>query len=270
MRTVRFELLRPGEIVAERARCPVVYQPIGPLEWHGPHLPLGMDPLHAEAVSRRVVEAVGGVVMPTLFWGTERERTPDMLHNIGFRGDEYIVGMDFPPHSMKSLYSQEDIFGIVVRARLDLLVRQQYRLIVIVNGHGAENHMNTLARLAAEYTGESLSRVLFITAFEPEPDGTYAIGHADALETSLMLAMCPDAVDLKTLPALPEPLRNVDWGIVNGSSFGGKPNATHTLAMADDPRASASIAKGEQVLAEHVTLVADQVRAALKEMGVKA
>jgi creatinine amidohydrolase len=54
MRTVRFELLRPDEILAERGRCPVVYQPIGPLEWHGPHLPMGTDPLHAEAVARRL------------------------------------------------------------------------------------------------------------------------------------------------------------------------------------------------------------------------
>jgi creatinine amidohydrolase len=125
MRTVRFELLRPDEILAERQRFPVVYQPIGPLEWHGPHMPYGMDPLHAETEARRVAEMIGGVVMPTLYWGTERERDSNTLRDLGFNGDEWIVGMDFPRHSMRSLYTQEDVFGIVVRARLDQLVRQQ-------------------------------------------------------------------------------------------------------------------------------------------------
>lgn len=36
MRTVQLELLRPGEIMAERERCSIVYLPVGPLEWHGP------------------------------------------------------------------------------------------------------------------------------------------------------------------------------------------------------------------------------------------
>src|SRR3954467_12876690 len=76
MRTVQFELLRPAEIIAERERFPVVFQPLGPLEWHGPHLPYGTDPVHAETVSRRTAQAMGGVVIPTLYWGAERERNP--------------------------------------------------------------------------------------------------------------------------------------------------------------------------------------------------
>ena len=61
MRTVRFELLRPDEILNEKKRCSIVYLPVGPLEWHGPHLPLGTDPLIAEAISRKVAEIVGGL-----------------------------------------------------------------------------------------------------------------------------------------------------------------------------------------------------------------
>ncbi len=266
MRTVRFELLRPGEIIAERARCPVAYQPIGPLEWHGPHMPLGTDPLHADAVACRVAEEIGGVVLPTLYWGTERERRPGMLRAIGFQGDEWIVGMDFPANSMKSLYTVEDIFGVVVRARLDLLVRQHYRLIILVNGHGATNHLAALARLAAEFTVESPARVLLITAFEPDPDGTISIGHADAIETSLMMALYPDAVDLTTLPALPAALKNVDWAIVDGPTFDEHPNADHTLAPQNDPRLNASAPKGTKSLEHSVAWMGEQVRAALSAL----
>jgi creatinine amidohydrolase len=266
MRTVCFALLRPAEIVAERERVPVVYQPVGPLEWHGPHLPLGTDPLHAEAVACRVAEAAGGVVMPTLFWGTERERPLKMLRDVGFEGHEWIVGMDYPLNTVQSLYSPEDIFGVVLRARLDLLVRQEYRLIVVINGHGADNHIAVLDRLAAEYTAAGPARVQHIIAFVPDPDGKYRIGHADAVETALMMALHPASVDLETLPPPPEPLRNVEWAIVDGPTFDGQPTADHTVAPENDPRLNASADIGESVLAYSAEWIAGQIRGALLDL----
>ncbi|HEX3054467.1 MAG TPA: creatininase family protein [Aggregatilineaceae bacterium] len=263
MRTVRFEQLRPSEIIAERERYPVVFQPLGPLEWHGPHLPVGTDPLHAEAVACRVAEQSGGVVMPTLFWGTERERSPQALQRIGFRGDEWIIGMDFPPNTMPSLYSAEDIFGVVVRARLDLLVQQNYRLVVMVNGHGATNHITVLDRLAAEFTARGPAQVQHLIAFSPEPNGEYQVGHADAIETSLMMALYPHAVDLTTLPDQSTPLRNVDWAIVDAATFGGKPTDEHTVAPENDPRVAASEEKGNDSLARSVQWIQVQVQKAL-------
>lgn len=268
MRTVQFELLRPAEIIAERQRFPVVFQPIGPLEWHGPHLPYGTDPLHAEAVSRRTAQVMGGVVMPTLYWGAERERTPKSLKQLGFKGDEWIVGMDFPANSMKSLYCMEDVFALVIRARVELLIDQGYKLIVLVNGHGAPNHMAALDRLAKEYSATSPARVLFTTAFDPSPDGTYNIGHADALETSLVMAMYPDSVDLNGLPSLPEPLRNIDWGIVDGETFAGDPTSDYTLRSEADPRRNSSPEQGEDALKGDVVRLRGQVEVALKTAGL--
>ena len=57
---VQFELMRPAQIVERRRRCPVVYLPIGPLEWHGPHLPMGTDGIHAHRVAVEVARRVGG------------------------------------------------------------------------------------------------------------------------------------------------------------------------------------------------------------------
>ena len=263
MRTVQFELLRPAEIIAERERFPLDLQPLGPLEWHRPHLPYGTDPLHAETVSRRTAQAIGGVVMPTLYWGAERERNSTSLKHLGFKGDEWIVGMDFPANSMKSLYTMEDVFALVIRARMELLIDQGYKLIVLVNGHGAANHMATLDRLAKEYSALSPARVLFTTAFDPSPDGTYNIGHADALETSLMMAIQPDSVDLTGLPSLPEPLRNIDWGIVDGETFAGDPTADFTLRPDADPRRNSSPQQGEDALRGDVVRLTAQVQAAL-------
>lgn len=263
MRTVQVALLRPAELIAERERVPVVYQPIGPLEWHGPHLPLGTDPLHAEAVALRAAQQAGGVVMPTLWWGTERERSPEMLRSIGLDPDSWVVGMDFPANTVPSFYSPEDVFGVVVRARLDLLVRYGYRVIALINGHGATNHRAALDRLAAEYSAAGPARVLHLLAFAPDADGRYTVGHADALETSLILALHPESVSLDALPPLPEPLRNADWAVVDAPTFDGQPNDDHTVAPSADPRLAGSAAWGEDLLRQEVTALVAQVRAAL-------
>ena len=256
MRTVRFELLRPDEILNEKKRCSIVYLPVGPLEWHGPHLPLGTDPLIAEAISRKVAEIVGGVVMPTFFWGTERERSEQMLRNIGFKGDEWVVGMDFPKNSMPSLYIPEDIFGVAMREYLRQLVGLGYKLIVIVNGHGGENHLITLARLAKEFTANTESTVLFTGAMYLKDLGD-SFGHATKTEASLISCLHPDSFDKNMLPPEGEPLYNLDWAIVDGKTFEGFPNEDFTVR--EDPR-KATAEFGEFIVDRSVRHLSEVVR----------
>ena len=234
MREVRFEMLRPGEIQQEKEKCSVAYLPIGPLEWHGPHLPLGVDPLNAQAVAVRLAQKNGGVTLPTLYWGTERERSPEMLKNIGFNGDEWIVGMDFPANSMKSLYATEDAFAIAVREYLRLLATQDYKLIVIVNGHGATNHIYTLKRLAAEFTETTTSTVYYTMATFFDSSIQDLLGHATKTETSIMAHIHPESVDTSTLPPEGEKMRNIDYGIVDSEAFNGRANEDFTVIH--DPR----------------------------------
>ena len=267
MRTVRYELLRPQEIVAERERCPVVYLPLGPLEWHSLHMPVGTDALNAGAVARGVAERAGGVVLPTFFWGTERERPAAMLPALGFDSSDYVVGMDFPANLIKSVYCREEYFALMVRELLGLLVEQGYELIVIVNGHGGENHVRALERLSKEFTASSPARVLLTVACPTGGPFESWIGHADAVETSLMMALYPESVDVSALPALPEPLRNRDWAIVDSDTFSGNPTPEHTLRPGADPRLHASAERGRQVYEETVTEIEGIVRTALEELG---
>ena len=51
MRTVQMEYLRPHEILQEKERCSIVYLPVAPLEWHGPAMPYGTDPLVAQTLA---------------------------------------------------------------------------------------------------------------------------------------------------------------------------------------------------------------------------
>ena len=48
MPKVRYEEMLPSEIVAARTACPIVYVPLGTLEWHGEHDAVGLDALKAQ------------------------------------------------------------------------------------------------------------------------------------------------------------------------------------------------------------------------------
>ena len=184
MRTRQLEYLRPQEILAEKARCSIVYLPVAPLEWHGPAMPYGTDPLVAGALARAAAERTGGVVMPTVFFGTERERPAFILEAKGFENAEtlYVKGMDVPANSMKSYYAREDIFSIIVREHLRLLCQQGYKLIVIVNGHGAWGQKSNLDRLAVEFSNETNSRVIVTMPDIMEPGDEFDFGHGTLVE----------------------------------------------------------------------------------------
>src|SRR5947207_13170031 len=79
---VEYELMTPDEVIAAREKTPVAFVPVGPIEWHGPHLPLGTDGLHARGVAVRAARIVGGVVLPTLYAWTDAVRLagPGALH----------------------------------------------------------------------------------------------------------------------------------------------------------------------------------------------
>jgi creatinine amidohydrolase len=265
MRTVKIQYLRPHEILEEKKRCPVAYLPIGPLEWHGPHLPFGMDPLNAEAISLRVAEKVGGVVLPTFYWGTERERSPQMLKSIGFNGDEWIVGMDFPENPMPSFYAVEDVFGLAVREYLRLLVKQDYKLIVIINGHGADNHIHTLERLSSEFSAVTDSKVLYTITTFLEEGMEQDFGHATKVETSIMSYLYPENVDTGTLPPKGQPIYNTRFAVVDDATFRGNPNDNFTVR--DDPR-DASAELGKKVIKHSVDVISDMIRNELQKLKV--
>jgi creatinine amidohydrolase len=264
IRDRRLEWLRPAEIVEEMEQRPLVYLPLGPLEWHGPHLPLGTDALDAQAVALRVAERVGGVVSPTLFCGSERERSPRLLRDLGFKGVEWMVGMDFPQNTLKSLYFREEFLALLLREMLHLLSQQGYELVIIINGHGAENHIAVIDRISKEYTAAGSVRVVPFLAWDA-PGEPLDVGHAGAIETSRVMALDPEAVDLSTLPPPEETLYNVEWGIVDSQSFEGQPTPDFTTR--NDPRAGTSPERGEETLEISVSHIAAQVEAILSDMG---
>src|ERR671924_863592 len=66
--------LRPHEFRARLAERPVGYLPLGTLEWHGEHDPLGSDAIIAGGLFERAAQRLGGIVFPPLFLGPDRVR----------------------------------------------------------------------------------------------------------------------------------------------------------------------------------------------------
>jgi len=261
MRTVQMEFLRPDEIVAERERKSIVYLPVGPLEWHGPAMPFGTDPLMAQEVARAAALRTGGVVMPTMFFGTECDRPAYILEAKGFKDAEsmYVKGMDVPNTNLKSFYAREEIFALMVRENLRMLVETGYKLIVIVNGHGAWGQTGSLRRLCVEFSNETKSRVITMMP-DPQKEGEPELdfGHGTRVETSFMCYLRPDDTDLNALPPREVPLKYTDYGIADDFVFEGK--RSENDAVVYDPR-DASYELGEKLVKTAIDHVVETVEA---------
>jgi creatinine amidohydrolase len=227
-------------VLAARRRAAVVFLPVGPLEWHGPHLPLGTDGLAAHHIAVLVARQTGGVVLPTMFVGTDslrpRGREPQGLGALGVDTDQPVVGMDFPTFPVKSLYYHETVLGAVIRETVRLLKREPWALIVVISGHGGPNHKRMLERIAQEESLSSSAEVLCAATGAPNSAGDP--GHASRSETSKMMALDGDLVHVDRLPARDAPLVYRDFGVVNGAAFDGQPSEGFAVPDHADPRLS--------------------------------
>ena len=173
-----------------------------------------------------------------------------MLRNIGFTGDEYIVGMDFPQNTLKSLYLKEEVFALVLRNYLELLIDDwQFKNIVIVNGHGAENQISVIQRLQTELSENRKVRIILVMPMLNYPEHKWS--HATKEETETMMAYYPKSVDLSTLPAKDTPLANTEWAIVDDLGFRGPPSKDFAVRLEEDPRMS-DPKTGQEVFAKTI------------------
>jgi creatinine amidohydrolase len=173
----RYAELRPAALEAIVAAMPVAYVPWGALEWHGPHLPFGLDGFTAEALAERAARRTGGVLLPTTWWP--------------------ITAL---PHRFSlSIHSQ------VVQALWDgifaELSRAGFRVVVLLSGHYAQGHELVLMD-AAEYAiatyGLQVLAVPPMALVDEE-----MLDHAAHWETALLMAIRPRLIDLDMLPPGP-------------------------------------------------------------------
>jgi len=229
-------------------------------------MPYGTDPVAAWVSACRAAEITGGVVLPPIYAGTERERDIPTLKAMGFEGDEYVIGQDFPRNCLPSFYMREEVFALVVREYLRTLSDSGFKYIVIVNGHGATNQKQVLDRLAYEFSRESKSIVLATMALGNTGEDDSLEGHATRSETATQIYLETENVDLSELPLMDVKLKNCDWGITSASAYALTPNADSTIEPECDPR-RATYEQGEKYMISAVEKLVCDVEKLLSNNG---
>ena len=180
-REVRLEFLRPKEINQAQTACPTIFQPLGTIEWHGVHNVVGVDAVKAHALCVRAAQKGGGLVSPTLYGG---------------------VGGLNQPHTF-IMDPENNIFSRLLRPWLEQLCREMardgFRAIIILTGH-----YGAAQQIVVRETAVRMSRALAVPVLgTPEYmlalDVGYTGDHAAWGETSLMMHLYPDTVDLSRL-----------------------------------------------------------------------
>ena len=168
--------------------------PMGAVEAHGPHLPLGTDNLLAERLARRVAERTGALQLPVLPYGQvwSLRRFPGSLH-----------------------VSNETLIRLIVDIGRSLHF-QGVRILGVINGHlGNAPALKEAARILYDEIRELKVYHFFypgtreaIREVRETPAVHAAYFHACELETSYMLYLAEEFVDMeraiRDVPAFPE------------------------------------------------------------------
>jgi creatinine amidohydrolase/Fe(II)-dependent formamide hydrolase-like protein len=214
---MRYELMLPHHIRTAIAEDWPVVLPLGPLEYHGEHMATGMDTLVVVRTVERLEREMDLVILPAFYYGAA----------------SYAVE---PPGDGKgSVQVEAEHLIPVARDIFRSLLRIGFRNIHFFIHHQSENFVQgmptdlafrTAARLA---TFEFLEREFgegwwgserMASYYEDHAKGVnpfnwiqghplmdagiisqYPFDHAAQGETSLMLELCPEGVDMSRLPS---------------------------------------------------------------------
>lgn len=220
----------PREVVAARTARPVAYVPLGTLERHGEHDCVGLDGVKADALAVHLAERGGGLAFLAQFWGDNREYVMEscgdpegaIAERMGLPRTSFAPGAVGRPGYMDKTAGQMDLFYVqLLLLYVQLLLHMLrtvdslgFRVCVLLAGHyGLRPHAESSAHLFA--AGQQQRRTVaawVVTGFELVRDAIPDAGdHAGKWETSLLLALRPDCVDLTRLPADPA-LKLLDVG----------------------------------------------------------
>jgi creatinine amidohydrolase len=173
----QLERLTPADISAALQQRSLIYLPLGTIEWHSYHLPVGFDGLCAHKLCLLAAAQTGGLVMPPLYFGTG-----------GGHGN-------FPWTIMPSKEKIEPLLETTLERLRDFGVKQ----VVLYSGHFPDEQVEMIHTLVknfstTEFRVDALAPSLARDSLPIPGD------HAALFETALMLGIAPEHVFLQNLP----------------------------------------------------------------------
>lgn len=178
-------------------RGAVVILPVGALEQHGPHLPMGTDAIFARKMAEAVADEIDGLVLPTINYGYKSQSRSG-------------GGQTFP--GTTSLDGKTLI--MLVQDIIRELARHGVQRMLVLDGHYENQWFLTeaieLAQRELLLSGRSMC-IVRTEYWEYCPrsvldeifDGNflgYDLEHAALIETSMMLHWYPERVALDRIP----------------------------------------------------------------------
>ncbi|MDB5230929.1 MAG: creatininase family protein [Chitinophagaceae bacterium] len=159
--------------------------PIGILEKHGPHAPIGSDLIHVREWSARATQREYAVVFPDYFYGQINEAK----------------------HQPGTFALPSRVVWDLLEATCEEIARNGFKRIVIINGHGG--NPNLIRYFIQTQLEKRRSYALYF--YTPVADSAYSAtvkamrksdpagdGHAGENETSSLLYLRPDLVDMSS------------------------------------------------------------------------
>ncbi|GKY87408.1 creatininase family protein [Sinisalibacter aestuarii] len=168
------------EIEAFVARCPVAIVPLGSTEQHGPHLPTATDTIIAEAIAKRTAERSMGLILPGQPYG----------YAWVWKGVPASLTMNF------------DSYVKMIHDTAESLASWGVKAIYFMSGHGANSQV--VKHALRETISDKIDVKILYGMYEgiremvSEADSDDWLGdlHAEEIETSLMLALAPELVQM--------------------------------------------------------------------------
>jgi creatinine amidohydrolase len=235
LRSVQAELLLPHELDAALSERSVVYLPLGTIEFHSAHLPIGLDGLSAHGICLRSAAQSGGIVLPPLFYG---------------------VGGGHSAYPWTIMASSEGPIRDLLQQSFSRLRDFGVQAAVLFTGHFADEQLELIDDVADRWnTTNTAMRVLSLAVNRAEAH--LAPDHAGIFETTLLSAMWADRVQLQQLPSLQQAPSNDPDGDVMGNH---RHDPSHPLygVFGPDPRTFEPEKAGE-LLGEIVAWTVAQV-----------
>lgn len=179
----------------------VVLIPLGCVETQGPHTPLGMEFLMADALAKAVAQKTDSIALPAV--------------PFGYSGDfANIPGTILArPETLAMLY--EDIYQSVLRAGFSHVLFLAYHvpnqwIVERVARKVREEH-----GVLCAWVNPGALAATYVKDFFPDP--ARARGHGGEPGLSLMRYLVPEAVDLQGARATPGPSEFRGWTMIGGT-----------------------------------------------------
>lgn len=245
--TVFYNELQPDQFVERVNACPIAYLPLGTLEWHSFHLPYGTDSLVPKAVFERIAKKIGGVVLPELFLAPDCSTQKD---GKTFAGMEMCSFKEEHPQQLlgNAYYVTDTEFDMIIKRILANLKRTGFK-VVVGHGHGPSmNYFRKNQEVFFEQFGLK-TFTLFDLGYNNEVENEFEFAiqndHAAANETSLIMAIKPELVDIQKLANEKAPV--AVWG--------------------ENPVTKASKEKGELIINKNVEKASNSLQNLLKDLA---